>query len=322
MQWAQPPTRLSRSLPRRWRGRSRGRRSCSCPCTPAGASVGSTEVFLVGDTSACGDRDGPRSFLPPPVRARGGPVGEHLVEPPQHQDVDPRGLAPFKCRRHIDALRLETGMRVSGQSLAANHPPALGAISTHKALDGTRSLKNASASVSTSRRVSRRRCASRPCRGNETRRELCDRKRASRTSWNTPAPMIPSPPEMKIRRFSVLTTAGHCRRQSSELLKSLGERALRAEAAVPLGHGGAAVEVRPRSIRGPAAVQHQVQGSTRLPGRARSHLSRGPPDVSCTWADEPPADHPIVVVHGPPGAEAAYFEGVARAALPVPEGAW
>lgn len=165
LQWAQPPTRLSRSLPRRWRGRSRGRRSCSCPCTPAGASVGSTEVFLVGDTSACGDRDGPRSFLPPPVRARGGPVGEHLVEPPQHQDVDPRGLAPFKCRRHIDALRLETGMRVSGQSLAANHPPALGAISTHKALDGTRSLKNASASVSTSRRVSRRRCASRPCRG-------------------------------------------------------------------------------------------------------------------------------------------------------------
>jgi hypothetical protein len=48
---------------------------------------------------------------------------------------------------------------------------------------------------------------------------------------------------MKIRRFSVLTTAGHFRRQSSELLKSLGERALRAEAAVPLGHGGAVVEL-------------------------------------------------------------------------------
>jgi hypothetical protein len=51
--------------------------------------------------------------------------------------------------------------------------------------------------------------------------------------------------------------------------------------------------------------------------------SRGyQPDVSCTWADEPPADHPIVVVHGPPGAEAAYFEGEARAALPLPDGAW
>ena len=115
----------------------------------------------------------------------------------------------------------------------------------------------------------------------------------SRTSWNTPAPMIPSPPEMKLRARSVLTTAGPFRRQSSELLKSLGERALRAEAAVPLGHGGAVVEVRPRSIRGPAAVQHQVQGGTHLPGRGRSHLSRADeprpttPSSSCTARQVP-----------------------------------
>jgi Tol biopolymer transport system component len=49
--------------------------------------------------------------------------------------------------------------------------------------------------------------------------------------------------------------------------------------------------------------------------------SRGvQPDVSYTWADDPPADHPIVFVHGPPDAEFAYVEGEPEATLPLPEG--
>jgi tricorn protease-like protein len=49
--------------------------------------------------------------------------------------------------------------------------------------------------------------------------------------------------------------------------------------------------------------------------------SRGvQPDVSYAWADDPPADHPIVFVHGPPGAEAAYVEGEPQPRLPLPDG--
>jgi hypothetical protein len=49
--------------------------------------------------------------------------------------------------------------------------------------------------------------------------------------------------------------------------------------------------------------------------------SRGvQPDVSYTWADDPPADHPIVFVHGPPGAEASYIQGEPQATLPLPDG--
>lgn len=47
--------------------------------------------------------------------------------------------------------------------------------------------------------------------------------------------------------------------------------------------------------------------------------SRGTqPDVSYAWADDPPADHPIVFLHGPPGVEAGYVDGEPRATLPVP----
>jgi hypothetical protein len=38
------------------------------------------------------------------------------------------------------------------------------------------------------------------------------------------------------------------------------------------------------------------------------------------WADDPPADHPIVFVLGPPGTEAAYVEGEPQATLPLPDG--
>jgi Tol biopolymer transport system component len=49
--------------------------------------------------------------------------------------------------------------------------------------------------------------------------------------------------------------------------------------------------------------------------------SRGTqPDVSYAWADDPPADHPIVFLHGPPGVETGYVDGQPRATLPVAGG--
>ncbi len=44
------------------------------------------------------------------------------------------------------------------------------------------------------------------------------------------------------------------------------------------------------------------------------------PDLSYVWAGDPPTDHPIVFLHGPPGVEAAYVEGEPRAMLPLPGG--
>lgn len=41
------------------------------------------------------------------------------------------------------------------------------------------------------------------------------------------------------------------------------------------------------------------------------------PDLSYAWADDPPADHPIVFLHGAPGVEAKYVEGEPRATFPV-----
>jgi Tol biopolymer transport system component len=49
--------------------------------------------------------------------------------------------------------------------------------------------------------------------------------------------------------------------------------------------------------------------------------SRGiQPDVSYVWVDDPPADHPIVFIHGPPGVEAGYVNGEPQATLLLPGG--